>query len=647
MCGIAGILDVGVVGQSLAETALSMSKRLAHRGPDDYGVWVDTAAGVALAHRRLSIIDVTEGGHQPMTSASGRYTICYNGEIYNFRELKKSLQKHGISFRSHSDTEVLLAAVDTWGALAAIRQLVGMFAFALWDGLERRLLLARDRAGEKPLYYGHIGDKFGFASELKAFCAIPGFNNRVDRMALSGYLRLACVPTPYSIYESIRKLPPGHCATVHLHRGQRWLADVYEYWSLADHVAVRSESYEESRDGAERLLSQSVRDQMVADVPLGAFLSGGIDSTAIVALMQENSARKVRTFSIGWTEPAYDEARHAAAVAQHLGTDHTELYVSPADALAVVPELGRIYDEPFADSSQIPTLLVARLARQHVAVALSGDAGDEVFGGYNRYTFAPRVWSAVGRLPVGVRSFLAAGIRSIPPDWWDLLGDGISRMGGRDGIRLLGEKMHKLARAIPAASHADLYGRLASCWLVSPAVAACPHPLIEWYRVPEALRPVDKFVEYMMLLDFVAYMTDDILVKVDRATMSASLEARVPMLDHRLVEFMGGVPVRHKVSESGSKRILRDIVHARVPTELIDRPKTGFGVPIDSWLRGPLRDWAESLLSDNSLKRHGLLDVPRVRGAWSEHQSGRSPRHHELWAVLMFQAWMEEYRAVA
>jgi asparagine synthase (glutamine-hydrolysing) len=393
-------------------------------------------------------------------------------------------------------------------------------------------------------------------------------------------------------------------------------------------------------------LSQAVHDQMVADVPIGAFLSGGIDSTVIVALMQDQSARTVRTFSIGSTEQEYDEARYASAISRHLGTDHTELYVSPAEALAVVPELARIYDEPFADSSQIPMVLLARLARQHVTVALSGDAGDEVFGGYNRYSFAPRVWASLGRFPVGMRSLLAAGIRALPPELWDRLGGMVARMGRREGIRLLGEKMHKLARAVPAADHVDVYRRLASCWLVPPVAARVSKKFPRWYTVPDSLYAADNFIEYMMLLDFVSYMADDILVKVDRATMSAGLESRIPMLDHRLVEFMGRVPVSHKLAGGVSKRILRDIAYARVPRELIERPKTGFGVPIDRWLRGPLKDWAESLLSVSSLKRHGLLDVSVVRSVWSQYLHGRSPRHHELWAVLMFQAWMEEHHGV-
>lgn len=617
-----------------------MTSRLVHRGPDDAGLWQDTGAGIALGHRRLSIIDTTSAGHQPMQSASGRFVIVFNGEIYNFRDIRAQLEALGVVFRTQSDTEVLLAALEQWGIRDALQRLVGMFAFALWDGRDRSLTLARDRAGEKPLYWGLLDGNLCFASELKAFRIVPGFAGEVDRHALSLFMKYAYVPAPRSIYRSVHKLPPGHLATIRRAAGGDLKVDVTRYWSLGSLSDRPAVSYEDARREAEHLLNRSVREQMVADVPLGAFLSGGIDSTAIVALMQENSNRKVKTFSLGSSESAYDESKFAAAIAQRLGTDHTELRVSPSEALQVVPELGGLYDEPFADSSQIPTVLVARLARRDVTVALSGDAGDEVFGGYNRYLFAPRVWSATGRWPASLRRGVGAALSQPSPASWDRAAALLSRVAGRPPVRLFGEKMAKIARAIPAATPRELYERLASCWVDPPVVSDSPAEGASWFEVPPALTAGDgRFVDLMMYLDFVTYLPDDILVKVDRACMSASLEGRVPILDHRLVDFMSGLPTSYKLGPSGSKSILRDIVYSRVPREMLDRPKTGFGVPIDTWMRGPLRDWAESLLDEPTLSAEGFFDSVKVRAAWQQHLSGERLRHHEIWAVLMFQAW--------
>lgn len=641
MCGIAGIFVRSEAAFRPGEVAAGMAARLVHRGPDDAGLWIDETAGVALAHRRLSIIDTSSGGHQPMASPSGRYTIAYNGEIYNFYEIRQDLIGAGATFRTQSDTEVLLAAIETWGLTAALARVVGMYAFALWDARARQLSLVRDRAGEKPLYWGLIGGNLAFASELKAFRAVPGFDGNVDRAALSLYARFAYVPAPYSIYSSIRKLPPGHIACIGSDLTGRLVVETQAYWRASDAIVEQHIGYDEARRKAEALLSQAVRGQMISDVPLGAFLSGGIDSTAIVALMQEASSRPVRTFSIGSTESAYDEAPFAAAVARHLGTDHTELRVSPAEALAIVPELPAIYDEPFADSSQIPTVLVARMARRHVTVALSGDAGDEVFGGYNRYIFAPKVWAKAGRWPHFARAAAAAAIVAVPPSGWDRIAGLVTRSMGQGSVRLLGEKLHKLARALPAANRRELYERLASCWIESPLLDGPQESQQQWYSVPEQVEASDRFVDLMMYLDFVTYLPDDILVKVDRACMSTSLESRVPMLDHRLVEFMGRLPAGHKVSATGSKPILRDIAYSRVPRELLERPKMGFGVPIDVWLRGPLRDWAEDLLSPSRITSDGFFNTRAIREAWQQHLSGRRVRHHELWTVLMFQAWLE------
>ena len=575
-----------------------------------------------------------------MRSASGRYVIAFNGEIYNFRDVRAQLEGLGVGFRTQSDTEVLLAAVEQWGVQAALPRLAGMFAFAIWDGRDRCLTLVRDRAGEKPLYWGLLEGSLFFASELKAFGAIPGFSREIDRYALGLFMKYAYVPAPHSIYRSVRKLPPGHLATIRRASNGEATVEISRYWSLGMRGRNPPPSYEEARRQAEELLSQSVREQMVADVPLGAFLSGGIDSTAIVALMQENSVRKVKTFSLGSSESAYDESQFAAAVAQRLGTDHTELKVSPSEALRVVPELGAIYDEPFADSSQIPTILVARLARREVTVALSGDAGDEVFGGYNRYLFAPRVWSAAGRWPASLRRGVGAAIGRPSPGLWDGAADLLSRALGRSPPRLFGEKMAKIARAIPAATPYELYDRLASCWVDSPVLPGAAANAERWFEVPPELTSGDdRFVDLMMYLDFVTYLPDDILVKVDRACMSASLEGRVPILDHRLVDFMSGLPSSYKLGPTGSKSILRDIVYSRVPRAMLERPKTGFGVPIDTWIRGPLRDWAESLLDEHELSAGGFFDSGKVRAAWQQHLSGARLRHHEIWAVLMFQAW--------
>lgn len=647
MCGIAGVFagEAGVT--SLAATVDAMSQRLLHRGPDDGGNWVDTVAGIALGHRRLAIIDTSTGGRQPMASPSGRYTIVYNGELYNFHEIRTVLQQAGVQFRTSSDTEVLLAAIETWGLRAALGRAVGMFALALWDSADQTLSLVRDRAGEKPLYYGRVGGNYAFASELKAFNAIPGFRAKIDPLALRQYLQRAYVPAPLSMIDGVGKLPPGHVARLSRTRPHGIKVELQPYWQLPPPTATTGVSYDDARMQAELLLANAVHSQMVSDVPLGAFLSGGIDSTAIVALMQEASPEPVRTFSIGSTESAYDEAQFASAVARQLGTQHTELYASAQEARAIVPDLARIYDEPFADSSQIPAVLVSRLARQHVTVALTGDAGDEVFGGYNRYSFAPRAWARVRFLPPPVRAVLGGALAAVPSATWDTLGRLGQRVGGIAEVRLLGEKVHKLARAMSALDQAEFYDRLASCWLRAPVRGHESSSVPSWFHIPEHLLLPDQFVNFMMHVDFLTYLTDDILVKVDRAAMSIGLESRVPLLDHRLVEFVGTLPIEYKLTARSTKRILRDIAYSRVPQEMLDRPKSGFGVPIDVWLRGPLREWAEQLLRPSVLQDDGLLDVAAIQRAWREHQAGYKLRHHELWAVLMFQAWRIEFNAFA
>lgn len=632
-----------------------MARTIAHRGPDDSGLWVDEAAGVALGHRRLSILDLSPAGHQPMVSASGRYVIAFNGEIYNHLELRADLEKTNaggtaaMAWRGHSDTETLLAAIEAWGITATLKKCVGMFAFALWDCSERTLNLARDRMGEKPLYYGWQGREFLFGSELKALRAHPTFCGEVDRDVLALYLRYNYVPTPYSIYRNIFKLPPGAFATLAARDSPGVTPRLTFYWRVMDAAArsVREELDDvTARDELDAILRRAIAGQQVADVPLGAFLSGGIDSSTVVALMQAQSSRPVKTFTIGFHEKGYNEAAHAKAVARHLGTEHTELYVTPEQAMAVIPRLPELYDEPFADASQIPTFLVAQLARQHVTVSLSGDGGDELFGGYNRYFWAARIWSGLGFAPYAIRTGLAAALKSLSPAVW-------SRLFGMAGFMLparlryanSGDKLHKLAEILPARSPEEVYYFLVSQWkhpsqLVRGAIE--PPTVL---TTPEVWPALGNFASRMMYLDQMSYLPDDILVKVDRASMGVSLETRVPMLDHRLVEFAWRLPLRMKIRDGQGKWLLRQLLYRHVPKALIERPKMGFGVPIEHWLCGPLREWAEDLLSTQRLVQEGYFNPVPIREKWQEHLSGRRNWAHYLWAVLMFQSWLERQRA--
>ncbi|MDB5807733.1 MAG: asparagine synthetase [Betaproteobacteria bacterium] len=642
MCGIAGLLQFnpGLAPRELEARALAMSGAIAHRGPDADGVWSHAACGVALAHRRLSIIDLSPAGAQPMASHSGRFVTVFNGEIYNYEELRAGLPP--TAWRGHSDTEVLLEAIETWGLTAALKRAVGMFSIALWDAKERVLTLARDRLGEKPLYYGVAGGALLFGSELKALMAVPGWSGEIDRTALDAYMRHAAVPAPRSIYHNVKKLPAACCLRISLRDAARVLELAPEpYWSLEAVAAQPALQLEDAEaiDQLEILLKQAIAGQMVADVPVGAFLSGGVDSSAIVALMQAQSARPVRTFSIGFNEAGYNEAEHAKAVAGHLGTHHTELYVTPDEARAVIPLLPRMFDEPFADSSQIPTYLVAKLARTHVTVSLSGDGGDELFGGYNRYVWADKYWKPMNGMPDFVRALAGAGVHALSPRAWDSLWKILPR---RVQMAQPGDKLYKVADLMQARD-----GRQAYAWLtaqyrereslvlgVAEGLPAGEHAL--WSAAGRSL------ADNMMLADARGYLADDILAKVDRATMAVGLEGRAPFLDHRVAEFAFRLPIEQKIHNGVGKWLLKQVLYRHVPAALIERPKMGFGVPIDSWLRGPLKLWAEELLDPVRLRNEGFLRVEAVRRAWDEHQSGRRNQQHFLWNVLMFEAWLNQ-----
>jgi asparagine synthase (glutamine-hydrolysing) len=642
MCGIAGLLHAEPVpGGDLEQVVRRMCDALVHRGPDDQGVWSRPEHRVALGQRRLAIVDLSPAGHQPMHSHCGRYTVVFNGEIYNHPELRDSLGAQ--SWRGHSDTETLLALFTRYGVTDSLPRLVGMFAFAVWDHHARTLTLARDRMGEKPLYWGRLpnGD-FVFGSELRALRQHPAWAGGVDREALALFLRLACVPAPKSIHPGIHKLEPGTWVTVDLQGTQH----TGRYWSLEE-VARRGlvqplrMSDEQAVSQLEALLTQAVRGQLLSDVPLGAFLSGGVDSSTVVALMAKLSDRPVRTFCIGFGEGATSEAAHARAVAAHLRTEHTELEVTGQDALNLVPRLPQLFDEPFGDSSQIPTHLVAHMARAHVTVALSGDAGDELFAGYNRHLIADHWWPRLAAWPLGLRRTASRAILGLSPAFLDRLGGWVqTRRAPAHRHADVGDKLHKLARdVLPARDVADLYARLTSHWLGE-------HPVPDTGSRPEDRWPVPVDcdpVSAMSLADQLGYLPDDILVKVDRAAMAASLETRAPLLDHRVVEFAWQVPLAQKLRAGTSKWLLRELLYRHVPRELIERPKQGFAVPLAAWLRGPLRDWAESLLSVERLKGDGWLDPAPVRKAWEAHLCGRANRQDDLWNVLMFQAWLQEW----
>lgn len=630
-----------------------MLDALSHRGPNDIGIWCDHAAGLLLGHRRLSIIDLSPAGHQPMLSGTGRYVIVFNGEIYNFEDIRKELAREGAApdWRGHSDTEVALAAITAWGLETAVTRFVGMFAFALWDRGQRVLHLCRDRMGEKPLYYAWHNGVFIFGSELKALRRHPAWRDDINRDALALGMRHNYIPAPYTIYKNAYKLTPGTILSVNEKqlRGTPAFTPT-PYWSMRD-VAARGIRQPFAGDETEAVgaleasIRRSVRGQMIADVPLGAFLSGGIDSSTVVSLMQAESARPIKTFTIGFNERDYNEAEHAKAVARHLGTDHTELYVTPQEAMAVIPSLPALYDEPFSDSSQIPTYLVAKLAKTQVTVALSGDGGDELFGGYNRYFLGQAIHRRMHPLPIALRDGGARMLNSVSPAAWDRLNRVVAKLlPSRMRMANLGDRLHKLAEVLACKTPEDMYRNLVSHWKEpNKLVLNASEPMTALTNRRE-LANVDDFVHQMMYLDSITYLPDDILTKVDRASMSVGLETRVPFLDHRVVEFAWTLPLATKIKGMTGKWPLRQILAKYVPPALTDRTKIGFGVPIDAWLRGPLREWAAELLRPARLKDEGFFDGVQIETKWREHLSGRRNWQYYLWDVLMFQSWLEASR---
>jgi len=644
MCGITGFWGAAASRDTLVEQGASMARALLRRGPDDAGEWADADAGVCLAFRRLAILDLSACGHQPMVSRDGRFVIVFNGEIYNFRELRRELEGVGAAFRGTSDTEVILEAVRIWGFDATIRRLGGMFAIALWDAERKTLTLARDRIGKKPLYYGVHRGTLMFGSELKALARHPHFVRDVNRDALTMYLRYGYVPTPLSIYNGVGKLVPGTYVVFK----ERSVADTVTYWNPVD-VARDGQrnphdmSDAEATSSLDQLLRDAVMHRMVADVPLGAFLSGGLDSSTVAAIMQVSSRTPVKTFTIGFDVPGYNEAEAAKAVAAHLGTDHTEVYITPDEARTVIPTLADIYDEPFADSSQIPTILVSQLARKTVTVALSGDGGDELFSGYSRYQWAQKIWSGLARIPGPARVMMSRAVHHIQADTWDRVYDGVQwAIPHRLRVTSPGDKLHKLAD-IAAGSPDALYRGLVSQWKSPQDVSMRGRELATRADEASIMRATPDFTSRMMLTDLITYLPDDILVKVDRASMSVSLEARCPILDHRVVEWAWRTPLGQKSRDGVGKWLLRQVLYQYVPRELVDRPKMGFGVPIGVWLRGPLRAWAEDLLDPESIRRDGFLNPDPIQRVWRDHVSGTRNDEYRLWVILMFQMWRRRW----
>jgi asparagine synthase (glutamine-hydrolysing) len=652
MCGFSGFLGFNkLCKEDVKNITLNMCSKIQHRGPDNRGYWTDFDSEITLAHNRLSILDLSDAGKQPMSSNNGRFVIVFNGEIYNHLELRYELCKsnHGKGhlWIGKSDTETLLACIEYWGIEKTLNKLVGMFAFALWDKREEKLLLARDRIGEKPLYYGWQKNVFLFGSELKALRCHPEFQREINRNALAKYLRFSYLPTPFSIYDNIYKLQPGCFLEINSTVSEK-LLHPKTYWSFplivneaSSNPFIGSES--DATDHLEKLISESIKGQMLSDVPLGAFLSGGIDSSLIVALMQKQSQSNVKTFTIGFDENMFNEANYAKAVAQHLGTDHNELYVTSKDALSIIPNLPTIYDEPFADISQIPTFLVSKLAKSQVSVCLSGDAGDELFCGYNRYILTNSLWRKIELLPLFLRRLISSGIISFSPDAWNRV---FTFAPNKYKIGSIGDKLHKGANLLDVNSFDDLYSRFISHWQNPSELVIGASPTSNYLTEKHPVLNETDIISKMMAFDTTTYLPDDILVKVDRAAMSVSLETRIPLLDHRVIDFAWRLPHSMKLKNGTSKWILRKILDKYVPRNLIDRPKMGFGVPIDSWIRGPLREWAESLIDVSRLNNEGFLNSSMIRKKWEEHLSGKRNWQYAIWNVLMFQAWLENEKSI-
>jgi asparagine synthase (glutamine-hydrolysing) len=694
MCGFAGFLtaDDSVLRNSNT-IASSMASAIVHRGPDDSGIWSDESSGISLAFRRLSIIDLSEAGHQPMHSVTGRFVITFNGEIYNHLELRdllisQQLEEQGNSWNGHSDTETLLACFEQWGVEETLKKSVGMFAFALWDTKNKTLHLARDRFGEKPLYYGWVNSfnstsvSFVFASELKALCSFPSFSNLINRDALALYMRFTYIPAPYSIYENIFKLEPGCTITLNTDSNivsntavnlkintrvpnipaeplrppvKHGNLNIQRWWSLAsiveEGVQKKITMEEDAINSLEHKLYNAVKLQSSADVPLGAFLSGGVDSSCIVALMQAQSSKPVKTFTVGFEEVGFDESPFARAISERLGTDHNEIFVTAKHAQAVIADLPEMYDEPFADSSQIPTHLICSVASQKVTVALSGDAGDELFGGYNRYFWGPRIWDRLKWMPFSVRQALGAAIRTLPPAGWDGLSRSVNVfLPESNYLTRAGERAHKLAARLSGVHNFDdLYTSLVTEWQDpaqvvksnSWAIGAKMKMPANMLDDPLPILGVEQQQLRMMYRDTMTYLPDDILCKVDRAAMSSSLETRIPFLDHRVAELAWRLPLNMKIRNGQGKWALRQVLYKYVPKELIERPKSGFAIPVGQWLRGPLRDWAEALLDEKRLEVEGYFYAKPIRDKWLQHLTGRYDHTPSIWAVLMFQSWLE------
>ncbi len=645
MCGIAGFhSNLNLSEQDLRVVAHHMVGRLEHRGPDDEGVWTDQKSGLALAHRRLSIVDLTTAGHQPMVSRCGRFVMVFNGEIYNHEAIRQEIEclhNGSYSWLSRSDTETLLVAISVWGFRQTLCKAIGMFSIAVWDRDDEILYLARDRFGEKPLYFGFHDGAFLFASELKAMRAYPGFRGQVDRGALSIYLDRGMIPAPYSIYQGISKLMPGTFLGISssdmLHQH---LSEPTQYWSLSE-VALHGQVNQfqggprESEDELERLLKQSLASQVMADVPVGAFLSGGIDSSIIVSLMQHQSIKPINTFTIGFPEGEYDESGYARSIASYLGTDHSELFVNTKQLLDVIPSLPKIYDEPFADASQIPTFLIAKLASTKVKVCLTGDGGDELFGGYNRYIKGPNLWKGFKLLPYPLRKRLARIVKSTPSY---LLGEIFAKLGT---FKMLSNNMSKFSELMLAKDVNEIYCSLVNQWENSAGVVV-GSPVMRGSRNQKLDIDLKDIEHKMMFMDAGSYLSDDLLVKLDRAAMASSLETRAPMLDVRLVEFAWSLPLAAKIGGGRGKLILRQVLDRYLPTALVDRPKAGFSVPLGSWLRGPLKEWAEELLNPKLLKSQNFFNVDEISRKWSEHLSNKRDWSSQIWCILMFQAWLME-----